>query len=59
MATYTVTERSIVYRTYTVEAENEQEVRNLYETTGLGEGYFSEYSEDTDIYDITPEGDED
>lgn len=55
MTTYTVTIRSILYASYEIEAETEAEARQIAETeSGLCEVH--SWTEDTEIYDITPEG---
>ena len=55
MTTYTVTTRSILYETYEVEAENEEQVRQIYlSNEWLDLSVMGSDTEDTEIYDITP-----
>ena len=55
MAKYTVTTRSILYEYHEVEAENEEQVREIYESNAwYGVTRHNSHTEDTDIYDITP-----
>lgn len=58
MTTYTVTIRSILYASYEIEAETEAEARQIAETqSGLCEVH--SWTEDTEIYDITPNEEKD
>jgi hypothetical protein len=57
MNTYTITTRSTVYSTYEIEAETETEASEILQTFGLEP--MNEWSEDTEIYEIELEENED
>jgi len=60
MTKYTVTIRSILYETYEVEAENEKQVREIYDSKEwLDLSVMGSDTEDTEIYDITPNEEQD
>jgi hypothetical protein len=56
MNTYTITTRSTVYSTYEIEAETETEASEILQTFGLEP--MNEWSEDTEIYEIELEENE-
>ena len=53
MNRYTITTRSTVYSRYEIEAETETEASEILQTFGLEP--MNEWSEDTEIYDIDEE----
>ncbi len=57
MATYIITTRSTVYSVYEVEAGTEQEAREIMDKQ-YGLEPMNEWSEDTDVYDITEQEEE-
>jgi hypothetical protein len=57
MNTYTITTRSVLYCTYEIEAETETEASEILQTFGLEP--MNEWSEDTEIYEIELEENED
>ena len=56
MNRYTITTRSTVYSTYEIEAETETEASEILQTFGLEP--MNEWSEDTEIYEIELEENE-
>jgi hypothetical protein len=57
MAQYIITTRSTVYSVYEVEAGSEQEAREIMDKQ-YGLEPMNEWSEDTDVYDITEQQEE-
>lgn len=55
--TYIVTTRSTLWCVYEVEATTEQEARNIVDTQ-YGLEPLNEYTEDTEIYDVEQENEE-
>jgi hypothetical protein len=54
MKTYIITTRSTVYSVYEVEADTEQEAREIVDTQG-GLESLNDWSEDTEIYAVETE----
>ena len=57
MAQYIITTRSTVYSVYQVEADTEQQAREIMDTQ-YGVEPMNEWSEDTDVYDIEEQEEE-
>jgi DNA-dependent RNA polymerase auxiliary subunit epsilon len=57
MKTYIITTRSTVYSTYEIEADTEQEAREIMDTQ-YGVEPMTEWSEDTEVYEVETEEEE-